>query len=209
MNTDQVNSLIRSLFKIIGAGLIAHGMTDAASIVNNQDVIGLVLTLVGLLSSYNWHKDPTKPAAGGGAGSAPLVLFCLALTLAGFGCVATNPDHTAGAPAYIIAPSLSNNLATAQTIANTAAPIAGALVPAAAPFAPFISGGTYALGGLITLLSGLLVTYRNQAAKQKAAAAALAATIPSSNHAQALSNAATNGSTAAVAEALTASQSPT
>jgi len=83
-------------------------------------------------------------------------------------------------------------------------------VPAAAPVAPLLPGLVSVFGSLFVLLSGAFAWYKNRRANQQAAAAAaLAATIPPASHAAALANAATNGSTAAVATALQASQSPT
>ena len=52
MNTDQFNSLIRSIIKIIGAALVAHGLTNAGSIVNSPDVIGVIMTIAGLVWSH-------------------------------------------------------------------------------------------------------------------------------------------------------------
>jgi hypothetical protein len=62
MNTDQLNSLIRSILKIIGAAFVAHGLTNAGSIVNSPDVIGVVLTLAGLIwSHYSASQPPSTP----------------------------------------------------------------------------------------------------------------------------------------------------
>jgi hypothetical protein len=76
MNTDQLNSFIRSILKIAGAALLAHGATKAAAIVNSEDVIGVILTLAGLIASHNWHAVPDN----GGAGTPKLSLL-LALAL--------------------------------------------------------------------------------------------------------------------------------
>lgn len=216
MNTDQINSFIRTLFKIVGSALVTHGMTKTGDLLNSEDIIGLVITIIGVLASHNWHKEtaPTSPPSGSGGtsagGTAALLVALGAASLLFTGCVMPNADHSPGAPAYVVAGQLTNNLATAQTVATIAAPIAGAIVPAVAPFTPLASGLIYALGGLLVAISGAWATWKsNQAAKQSAAAAALAATIPPASHPQALANAATNGSTAQVAAHLQASQSPT
>lgn len=91
MNTDQLNSFIRSLFKVIGAGLATHGFMTAANIVNSQDIIGLVLTAIGVLASHNWHKDtlttpPPAPTAGKLRGSPLFLVLLLPALLLGSGC---------------------------------------------------------------------------------------------------------------------------
>jgi len=57
MNRDQRDSLIRSILKVAGAIAIAHGSTKAASIINSEDVFGLIVLLVGLLQSHQFHAD--------------------------------------------------------------------------------------------------------------------------------------------------------
>ena len=59
MTKDQVMSAARSVVKIVGAALVAHGMTKSATIVNGEDVIGVVLVIAGLFWSYYNHKDTT------------------------------------------------------------------------------------------------------------------------------------------------------
>lgn len=60
MNQDQINSMVRSVLKVAGAILVAHGATQAAAIVNCEDMIGLVITLVGLVQSHqaHWSAEP-------------------------------------------------------------------------------------------------------------------------------------------------------
>ena len=226
MNSDQLNSFIRSLFKIVGAALVTHGCTKAAGLVNSEDITGLVITIIGVLASHNWHTDKTSPPLDSGGSSAGKALLVFAFASLLFtGCVASNPARLvittspagitttnidATAPAYVIDARLTNNIATAQTVASYAAPVVAAVVPVAAPVAPLLPGLVSVFGSLFVMLSGVFAWYKNrQANQQAAAAAALAATIPPASHAAALANAATNGSTAAVAVALTASQSPT
>jgi hypothetical protein len=62
MNQAQINSLIRSVLKIAGTALAAHGLTTAASLVNSEDVFGLVVLLVAVWQSHQHH-------AGGSADS--------------------------------------------------------------------------------------------------------------------------------------------
>lgn len=65
MNQDQINSALRSLLKIIGSALAAHGLAQAASIVNGEDCIGVVLAVAGLVWSHFSHAPdaPPPPAA--------------------------------------------------------------------------------------------------------------------------------------------------
>ena len=227
MNQDQLSSYIRSGLKIGGALLLAHGWQQAGGVAENllnaPDIIGLLATGLGMLLSHFTHTSPPSDSGGGPAGKAFLVIAFASLFLTG--CISSNPARLvittspagivttnvdATAPAYIVMPSLTNNIATAATVASVAAPLAAAFIPAAAPAAPFVPSLVDWIGGLIVLVSGIFAGYKNrQANQQAAAAAALAATIPPASHAAALANAATNGSTAAVAVALTASQSPT
>lgn len=58
MNQEQINSILRSLLKIIGSALAAHGLTGAANIVNGQDCIGVVLAVAGLVWSHYSHTAP-------------------------------------------------------------------------------------------------------------------------------------------------------
>lgn len=62
MNQDQILSLVRSLAKIAGAALVAHGLTNAANTLNAEDTIGLIVTILGLVLSYREHRpEPTDP----------------------------------------------------------------------------------------------------------------------------------------------------
>ena len=56
MHKDQLNSGVRSVLKIIGAALIAHGATVSASIVNSEDAIGVALLIAGLIWSHYNHQ---------------------------------------------------------------------------------------------------------------------------------------------------------
>ncbi len=62
MNQDQFFSIVRSALKIAGSALAAHGLTKAASIVNGEDCVGLVLTIAGLLWSHYCLSKPSQPS---------------------------------------------------------------------------------------------------------------------------------------------------
>lgn len=66
MNQNQLNSLVRTILKIAGTALAAHGLTVSANLVNSEDVFGLVVLLVGLLQSHQTHGAPAS-----GPGSCP------------------------------------------------------------------------------------------------------------------------------------------
>jgi hypothetical protein len=82
MNTDQINSLIRSALKVVGAALMAHGLTNTATIINSPDVLGLLLTLAGLLASH-WQHAANTP--GPKTPLAALIIVGASLAL-GTGC---------------------------------------------------------------------------------------------------------------------------
>lgn len=52
----QVNSIIRTVLKIAGALLAQRGLTQAANLVNSEDVIGLLLVLAGVVMSWWEHN---------------------------------------------------------------------------------------------------------------------------------------------------------
>lgn len=83
MNLDQLLSLVRTLLKIIGGILAAHGLSAEAGLLNSADVIGAVLLIVSVLWSHFAHKDnsavPVK------INSPLLTVACLAGALS-FGC---------------------------------------------------------------------------------------------------------------------------
>ena len=55
MNQPQINSLVRSLLKVAGTVLTAHGLTSTATWINSEDVLGMVVLLVGLWQSHQVH----------------------------------------------------------------------------------------------------------------------------------------------------------
>ena len=50
---------VRSLLKVAGAALMAHGATKSATIVNSEDAVGLALVVAGFAWSYFHHSDAT------------------------------------------------------------------------------------------------------------------------------------------------------
>lgn len=81
MNLDQFLSTIRGLLNITGAILTARGATNAASIVNSQDVIGLAMILGAAIWSWHTHKDvqdPTAKPGGTSTGNSPALNILVA-----------------------------------------------------------------------------------------------------------------------------------
>jgi hypothetical protein len=66
MNADQLHSLVRSLLKIAGAVLAARGLTACASLINSEDVCGVIVLLAGVWQSHQHH------ATLGSTGGAPV-----------------------------------------------------------------------------------------------------------------------------------------
>jgi hypothetical protein len=64
MNQTQTASLIRTLLKVVGTALATHGLTTAASIINSEDVIGLIVMAYGVILSHLEH-DNDKTKSGG------------------------------------------------------------------------------------------------------------------------------------------------
>jgi hypothetical protein len=71
MNPNQIQSLVRSVLKLVGAILVTHGATAYAAILNTEDVAGLVVTLVGLYMSHEQHAPKPVDAVGGGVANRP------------------------------------------------------------------------------------------------------------------------------------------
>jgi hypothetical protein len=63
MNQDQVDSLVRSLAKIAGGILTAHGLTDVATTVTSASVEELITgILMAVIGFYASHKsNATQP----------------------------------------------------------------------------------------------------------------------------------------------------
>ncbi|HVU07857.1 MAG TPA: hypothetical protein VHG89_04860 [Verrucomicrobiae bacterium] len=86
MNQDQFFSLIRSLLKVIGAALAAHGLAQAAGIVNSEDFIGFVLVVAGLVWSHFTHSTADSPPNNSGSTTALLLLLLLPVLFLANGC---------------------------------------------------------------------------------------------------------------------------
>ena len=67
MNQDQINSLIRSALKVVGGVLAARGLMASSNLVNTEDMAGLLIGLIGLWESHQFHR-----AATGSPASSPL-----------------------------------------------------------------------------------------------------------------------------------------
>lgn len=87
MNLSQINSIVRTLLKIIGTALVTHGATNAGNIVNSEDIIGLVLTIVGLIWSHYAHTPEPVPSSQGNLFKLALLFLLPAFLLTG--CTAT------------------------------------------------------------------------------------------------------------------------
>lgn len=81
MNNDQLNSTIRTILKIAGAALATHGATKAASLINAEDTVGVLMTIVSWAWSHYTHKEDPQPAAPTPA-KLPLWIFLPLLALA-------------------------------------------------------------------------------------------------------------------------------
>ncbi len=132
MNKDQALSITRTLLKVIGSALVTHGATKAAGLLNSEDVIGLILTVVGLVWSHFQHSDDSSnpnPIIGP-SGKLPLWLLTIGLSVIalGTGCShfkstvsetviggVTNRITTVGATTFFDAKSQLSKLATGQT----------------------------------------------------------------------------------------------
>ena len=57
MNQEQIDSVVRTILKIAGTALMAHGLANYAKIVNSPDVFGLIVLLVGIYASHQNHSD--------------------------------------------------------------------------------------------------------------------------------------------------------
>ena len=64
MNQTQIASLIRTGLKVLGTALATHGLTTAATILNSEDVIGLIIMTYGVILSHLEH-DNDKTKSGG------------------------------------------------------------------------------------------------------------------------------------------------
>lgn len=61
-NDDQINSLVRSVLKIISGVFAAKGLTDVSTLVSSQSVEELVASaLLGFIATYASHKSNATP----------------------------------------------------------------------------------------------------------------------------------------------------
>ncbi len=79
MNTEQINSIIRTFIKVIAGLLAAKGLQNEATLLNQPDVTAAVLLLFSCVWSHFSHSSPPSinggsPPSGGGA-SLPLFLL--------------------------------------------------------------------------------------------------------------------------------------
>lgn len=57
MNNEQLSSLVRTILKVVGTVMLTHGATKAAALINSEDVIGVCVTVVGLVMSHIEHSN--------------------------------------------------------------------------------------------------------------------------------------------------------
>ena len=105
MNQDQLTSAVRTALKIIGTILATHGAQQAAGLVNSEDVIGLVLMLVGVIWSHFQHASSATPPA---KLPALALIGALALTFSA-GC-STNQTHSADISEAVVITSVNTGL---------------------------------------------------------------------------------------------------
>jgi hypothetical protein len=94
MNSDQLNSLIRTALKVIGGILLSHDLTNAAGVVNSPDFIGGVFLIVGVLWSHFSHATPPTSSSGPSNPGAPLMVLLHGGALFFSGC-STTPQQAA------------------------------------------------------------------------------------------------------------------
>lgn len=101
MNQDQVSSAVRSILKLLGAALVAHGATKAAAWVNAEDVAGLAVAIVGLVWSFISHRAAAGTSTGSvGEGPGSKVILFLLLPALVFGGLTTGCKSTPQQVAY-------------------------------------------------------------------------------------------------------------
>ncbi len=105
MNQDQRDSLIRSLLKLAGTALAAHGLTASAAWVNSEDALGAIVLLVGLWQSHHTHGSgstgnlPVPPGnLPGGMGATPPVRASSGSAEISSVSSGRLPDDTGGTP---------------------------------------------------------------------------------------------------------------
>ena len=88
MNQDQFMSAVRTVLKVIGTALTTHGLTNAASLFNTEDFIGLVLLIAGAIWSHYQHgaDNTSNPSS--------KTSVYLLIGLLSFGALAGTACHT-------------------------------------------------------------------------------------------------------------------
>jgi len=162
-NSDQMSSLVRSLFKIFGAALAVHGYATAAGLFNSETIIGAVAVILATVFSHlihgsdpaGWNDTPNKP---------PGALCLLILILALGGMTATAQTNAPTAPA-LNATNIVNLLPASSGVTHNlglAALDLYADIKAAQPFTTNGNATARAFGGANTsdkkLIFGLMVT---------------------------------------------------
>lgn len=127
MNTDQLNSFVRSVLKIAGAILVAHGAGKAAAIVNTEDVAGIVVTLVGLFMSHQQHAGLSEAARASADPQEIIRPFAFDAAPPGEQATGKSPEPAdknvvataASVPASAAAPRASNEVNTIAGVSDT------------------------------------------------------------------------------------------
>jgi hypothetical protein len=153
----QIASFIRTLFKVIGTALAAHGYTSTGNFFGSEEIVGAMLTLVGVLASHNYHKTDTTPPT-----APPTAPALVALLFAGIlftGC-ATFDKY---ALQTTVAPAVTNQLtgAISAPVTNYApAPNVVAAITTAQQVAPLAPAPfNWILQALLSLAGAGLGTY--------------------------------------------------
>jgi hypothetical protein len=64
MNQDQIDSLVRTLCKIGGGILAAHGAQQMATVINTPDVVeaitGIITAAISIYASHTSNATPTS-----------------------------------------------------------------------------------------------------------------------------------------------------
>lgn len=98
MNPDQIASLIRTVLKIVSGLLLAHGLTDTATLINTPDVIGALTLIVSLAWSHFSHSaapDSPKPPSAGGTSLLLVAISVMSASVLLIGCVQIAPGNRA------------------------------------------------------------------------------------------------------------------
>ena len=92
MNSEQINSLIRTGLKFLAGLLAAHGLTNAAGIINAPDITALIMLAVTTILSHFSHTTPTNTSNGGNGGKTTLLLMLLLPAMLLAGCAGLNAN---------------------------------------------------------------------------------------------------------------------